>query len=230
MTRDVPDQDMTDDEPAEKSGLYVHYLILSEELGSDAAILAMRAFGGQTVKIPGELRDDCAVVQRLAAELKPGDDASLPGFISEWLVSAYPFVELTFASLRDAAQLASDRRQAIIDSPHLSANNLAKRLCISKRRVEQIRQELSCGPGRPGEVAKKRRAAVLETPEMTVDEIMETFGVSRQLALAEKTAAVRHCLSSDIGESDSELSERLGVSVAQIAKERRVVALREAVE
>lgn len=121
---------------AEGKSLYDHWPELMREvgeaLGTDAALRLVSRCGGQEVYIPERAQgsafartvgDDIAF---LLADMRGGEKVDVPNFY--------------------ASQLAEERRRFILTHPDLTANDCARRLGITSRRVRQIREENSPDP------------------------------------------------------------------------------------
>lgn len=104
---------------------------IAQELGNDAALKLVAAYGGKMITIPrkaagstleAKLGGDLAV---LLVDLHGGDSIDIPNF---------------------AARLAAERRRFVLTNAHLSANDCAGRLGVTRQRILQIRREARPDP------------------------------------------------------------------------------------
>lgn len=100
---------------------------IARSLGEDAALKLVAKRGGQRIYIPkadrsSQLRDELGpdLFTFLTGWRNPGEHLDIPNF---------------------GARLADERRRFVLQHDELSANDLASRLGITKRRVEMIRSD-----------------------------------------------------------------------------------------
>ena len=104
---------------------------VAEGVSPSAALRLAGRYGGQRIKMPVK-----AAGSTLAEEL--GED------VAAVLVERHASLTITIPNF--AARIAEERRRFILTHPNVSANDCARELGITARRVEQIRQEARSDP------------------------------------------------------------------------------------
>lgn len=104
---------------------------IAERVSPEAALKLAGKIGGQRISVPLKAggskleRDHGSAVASVIVDLHGGGVAAIPNF---------------------HAQLAHERKRFVLTNPQLSANECAKALGVTQRRVEQIRAEARPDP------------------------------------------------------------------------------------